>query len=846
MSWVLRTRDLCFVVGLLASVASSTQAVNSKRSLAPVMFAPLGFELVEASGSEETAYVLRRKTSVTIVSRDGFTVQTCDGECVTYAFDGASSNRSLESWERAAGVLHSFVGNDPSHWRRDQAHFERVALRDLYPGIDLEFRSSRTGLEYDFVVHPGADSSRVSMRISGARTTEVDSEGRLLVAMDSGRFLPQRPYGFRLDASSLGISSPVAARFKRGSSGSIEIEFPDGGGEALGVFDPVVEYVSYLGGTMGFNAGSAGEFGLDEVWHLLPTADDQWIVVGVSTSTDFVVTPGSYQTSNQINAAYQVFVRRYEADGKTLVFSSKFGGVHSIVFPRGAALAANGEIVIAGGVSGPDLPATPGAIDPTFDNYSDGFVLRLSSDGSTLISSTYLGGSGSNDLAWALTLDAAGNSVVVGQTNSPDYPTTPNAFKPTYGGNLDAFVAVVNREATQLLYSTFFGGSSGADRGYAVAIDGNGAIHLGGDTNSQTDFPISAGAVQPFFKGQEDAFVAKLQPGGASLRYSTYLGGGGNEFVTDMQIDSKGQLCFVGEAQSGGLPTTPNSFDPTFGGQIDCFVGKLNVTGTALLYSGFLGGWDDDREPFLALDARDRAYVVGRSYSSNLPFSPDAFDTTKADIWEDAFVARIVADGSAVDYCTLIGGSAAGWQNGTPQMGIDAALGVGVRDDLMVMVGGRTSSADLPVTSDAEDSTFAWWDGFVARIDLCKGDFEIVAPGCPSPGIPVAPTLSGSGCPEPGLSIALRAEGLAPNAPFLLMLGVGGAEVPFKPGCRLAIAPLVSIVPAVSPMSGTWEVAFPIPSASTPGSVWLQLLSADPQVAGAAAASDSLRLTIGP
>jgi hypothetical protein len=242
-----------------------------------------------------------------------------------------------------------------------------------------------------------------------------------------------------------------------------------------------------------------------------------------------------------------------------------------------------------------------------------------------LIYSTYLGGSGS-DFGQGIALDNAGNAYVTGYTDSTNFPTM-NPLQPTFGGgNSDAFVTKFNPNGSALIYSTYLGGS-GSDFGQGIALDNAGDAYVTGATNS-TDFPVTTGAFQTTNGGGYNAFVAKINPSGSALVYSTYLGGnGGDEYGdggTGIAVDGAGNACITGYTGSKDFPTTPSAFQTVCGGGppggcYDAFVAKFDPTGSALVYSTYLGGSNVDHGTGIAVDGAGNAYVTGYTSSTDFP-----------------------------------------------------------------------------------------------------------------------------------------------------------------------------------------------------------------------------------
>jgi hypothetical protein len=331
--------------------------------------------------------------------------------------------------------------------------------------------------------------------------------------------------------------------------------------------------------------------------------------------------------------------------------------------------------------------------------------------------STYLGGSG-EDRDPAIAVDAAGNAYVTGHTESTDFPTTAGAFQTTFGGGPfnggDAFVTKLNATGSALVYSTYLGGSGG-DSGRGIAVDTAGNAYVTGYTAS-TNFPTTAGAFQTTRGGfLMDAFVTKLNPTGSALVYSTLLGGSDLDSGEGIVVDAAGNAYVAGGTSSTDFPTTAGAFQTTFGGGAnqggDAFVTELNPTGSALVYSTYLGGSGGDSAASIAVDADGNAYVTGRTLSTNFPTTAAAFQPTFGGgvcCGGDAFVTKLNPTGSApLVYSTYLGGS-------------DYDIGTGIALDTLgnAYVTGTTLSTDFPTTAGAFQATYGGGgDAFVTKLN---------------------------------------------------------------------------------------------------------------------------------
>ncbi len=343
----------------------------------------------------------------------------------------------------------------------------------------------------------------------------------------------------------------------------------------------------------------------------------------------------------------------------------------------------------------------------------------------TLGYSTYLGGTG-NDYATAIAVDSTGSAYVTGYTASTNFPTTTGAFQTSCGGgtacsstHINAFVTKLNSTGTALVYSTYLGGSV-KDYGYGIALDGSGDAFIAGTTYS-ADFPVTAGAYQTACGGgtctDGDIFITELNTTGSGLVYSTYLGGKSANQANAIAVDSSGNAYFTGYTRSSNYPVTAGVFQPICAscksGFVDSYVTKLNSSGTALVYSTFLGGNNANVGYAITIDSSDNAYVTGYTYSTNFPTTAGAFQTTLNGP-TGVFVTKINSTASEKVYSTYLNGSATGTS-------ACAACGSSIAVDAEgnAYVAGLTWETNFPTTPGAFQVNYAggFHDAFVTKFN---------------------------------------------------------------------------------------------------------------------------------
>jgi hypothetical protein len=307
-------------------------------------------------------------------------------------------------------------------------------------------------------------------------------------------------------------------------------------------------------------------------------ADGTVHATGETHSSDFPTSPGAYDRTHNGNGYSDAFVSAFNATGTDLVYSTYLGGGYNDI-GYGIVLGPGDTAYVTGRAQSDDFPTTPGAYDETFNGgNNDLFVTRLDAQGGSLVFSTYVGGNDHDD-GTAIALDPAGNVYVVGFTDSPNYPTTPGAYDRTINSNIysDAFVTKLNPTGSGLVYSTFLGGDA-YDTGADLLLDADGTLTLTGHTYS-ANFPTTPGAYDRVRGGSGDAFVARFDPTGSSLLYSTFLGGThqGIDVGAAIAPAAGGTVSVAGYTYSADFPTTPGAFDRSYNGEGDAFVATLRV-----------------------------------------------------------------------------------------------------------------------------------------------------------------------------------------------------------------------------------------------------------------------------
>jgi Beta-propeller repeat len=603
------------------------------------------------------------------------------------SFVGANPHPTLEPFNRLDTHVSYFIGSDPNRWHPNVPVWGGVRYKDLYPGIDLEVTSEKGKLLQRVVAQPGANLTAVQLRVDGAERISLQGEQLVLTTAIAAYQLPllQLVGGADNNMPRPEVEgSQVTTPFSGARAGSAQPAIP-ASSDLL--------YSSFLGG---------GDF--DGGYAIAVDSTGAAYVTGESGSADFPTTAGAFQTT-KASGYDDAFVTKLNAVGSALVYSTFLGGAD---FDGGSGIAVDstGEAYITGNTWSNDFPITAAAFQKTKGGYSDAFVTKLDSAGSVLAYSTYLGG-GDFDSGYGIAVGDMGAAYITGFTQSTDFPTTTGAFQTAFGGGVaDAFVSELMPAGSLLAYSTFLGGSS-PDQGAGIAVDGTGAAYTTGHSYS-TDFPTTAGAFQTTLAGG-DAFVTKLNAAGSALVYSTFLGGNQIDWGYSIAVDDTGAAYVTGNTWSTDFPTSAGAFQTVFGGGVDdAFVTKLNAAGSALVYSSFLGGSNEDDSYSIAVDGTGASYITGMTSSTNLPTTAGAFQTNYGSGYDDTFVSKLSADGTALVYSTFLGGS--DWEHGS---------GIALGTTSAAYVTGYTYSGDFPVTAGAFQTTLGGMeDAFVSKLAM--------------------------------------------------------------------------------------------------------------------------------
>jgi len=740
----------------------------------PPIHVPVFFEPNMGQADAKAKYLARHRQATLWLTMEGAVLGVAGKSGPAYLklrFEGANRSPVMEAEDRGGGISNYFIGNDPTKWRTDVPQFGKVRYREIYPGIDAVFYGNPEQLEYDFVLKPGADPSRIRLVFDGASKVSRDAGGDLVIRAGGAEIRAHKPVIRQGDKFIDGEYFLRGKREARFAVGPYDRSAPL-------VIDPVLTYATYLGGNIG-----------DQAYGVAVDKQGNIYVTGETSSLNFPTKNALFSSiAKAFNNPYSVFVTKINPSASgaaSLVYSTLYGS-NGVDQGNAIAVDSSGNVIVTGqsGSIPSDLPQmNPFQTAPTKSNTCgtaqnaatcrSGFVVKFSSSGNAMLYSSYLSGS-DDDSALAITLDASGNAWIAGFTNSLDFPVRGQPYQNSLRGTQAGFLSEVN-SAGSLVYSTYFAGQPSVSFN-AVAADSSGNIYVAGGTNA-AGIQTTPGAFQSQYPGAFAGIVAEFSPAG-SLLYGTYLGAsGGASNPNAIAVDSSGNIYVAGGTNAANFPVTSGGLQPTSTDLLgaayyaDGFVTKLNPSAqgsSQMVYSTFFGGSFDDVISSIAVDPAGRVTLVGSTDSIDVPTTPDAFQCCWSGIvgggfiTNYGFIARLdpSKSGSAgLVYSSLVGGTL--YTNLTA-LALDSTGNIAA-------IAGLVESTNTPVTPSALQSVFGGQmtntgystdlgDAYIARVDFSQT------------GPAITTFLNGGGLDAitsptiaPGLVFALKGTGLGPS-----------------------------------------------------------------------------------
>ena len=658
-----------------ASPAGALVAMSTPRNGARLFVFERGISIVHY-GAAESAGAGTRAEAADI---PGFPDNGVRSYRIDLSFPGAAPAR-VRLEDVRDGVQRWYLPGSPAA-AEDAGLYAGASYENLYPGIDLKLRLTPDGVKYEFLVHPGADPSRIALRWDGAGAPARLADGGLSFTHAGGTLTDAAPFVWQPAAQ-----GGIEARDSRWLLADGTLGFHIDGHDVSRplVIDPFLQWSTFLGGSLS-----------DYARDVVTDRDGTIFVTGYSASTDFPVSAGALQAAPR--GSFEVFISAFSRERRQL-WSTYFGGSASEENPQ-IALGKDGALYIAGSTSSTDLPVTQDALQPRNGGRYDLFLLALDSRGRRNWA-TYFGGSYSDECG-DIALAPDGDIYVTGGTYSTNFPVTPDALQTSNNGDHDVFLACFSPKGRRE-WASYIGGWS-MDFAAALAIDETGDIYIAGRTESSNLPGITLERQSAYGGGSFDGFAMRLDGKQRRILWSTFIGGELEESVERIALDSEGNVILTGYTASANFPLAGNPLQKRLGGLVDVFVASMDPDGR-LRWSSYLGGVEVDKASGLAVDRHDNILVAGFTGSRNFPVAGRPFLDRKGGGY-DIFIAQFGPGGGYL-WGTFYGGESH-----------DISYGLNVDPQgNAVVVGGTESKGFRTVGNIFQGDLSGLTDAFLLRV----------------------------------------------------------------------------------------------------------------------------------
>jgi hypothetical protein len=675
-----------------------TSVSQAKAALARL---PLRFEANRGQAPPQVRYVARAGGYTLALTSAGPTVHVPGSKAVTISLVNSKRAPRMEALEPLTLRTDYFVGSRDK-WRTAVPSYARVRYHEVYPGIDVVYYGNQNMLEYDFVLRPGAAPEAIRLKFRGPGNVAISPEGDLVLASGGVRIIQKKPFIYQED-SRTGELHEVGGGYKLLGRNLVGLKLDRYDRGSTLVIDPVLTYSTYVGGT-----------GTDQINAAKLGPNNRLYITG-STNTEAYEATGTayYWAKRGFTDAFLAIFDMTPGGDFPMVYYGYLGGT-ALNVAYALDVDANGVAYITGDTTSTDFPIAGNALQTTGASATtEGFVTKIDPSKfweEALVYSSYLGGSDGADSGRGISVDASGVMYIIGNTRSTDFPLTESAPFRVMWGPQEVFITIIDSVSGDLRYSTYLGGESSED-GNAILVAPNGLVYFAITTVS-TYFPVSGFGFNPFIPaapgpaGSQDPVFGVIDPSKAaeaSLVYSTFLGGSGNDEARGIAFDGNGNLLVTGYTMSTDFPVTTNAMQPTNNGNADAFVALVNPARPAeefLSYSTYLGGANGDVGYDIKADSAGNIYVTGYTLSGDFPILNAPQPEWGAGI--DVFLTKFrpgVSGREAISYSTYFGAA-----------GVNLATALAVAADGTAYVAGYGNTG-MPVPRRAYSGGAS--DGFV-------------------------------------------------------------------------------------------------------------------------------------
>ena len=577
--------------------------------------------------------------------------QLKENTTVSIYFDGAFTV-SPEGLNQLPTKNNFYIGNNKQDWVENAKSVSMIRYQELYKGIDLQYYFSPHGIKYDFIAKPGSDPSIIAMKYSGINSLSVSRNNLLITSngfkfsdsdlsvyqshsrmVDSSFKLHSDTVRFRIgeyDRTQNLVIDPLvfAAYYDGGADYDVFDISTDSNGDIIGTGtdgfmadNAIVFKISANGSILLFQTNFGGG-GTDYISSAYQKAENLGIdknnniyVTATTSSTNFP-TMSAYNSSS--NGGFDIFLTKINPSG-SLIYSTYLGGSSDDI-GFGLFVDSYNHVHITGMTSSSNFPITARTYNSTYGGSNDAFIMDFDMNTNSISYSTFFGGS-NFDYGLDIKVDNSNNTYVVGQTASMNIPTTNNANQSSYGGGYDVFIAKLSNTGTQLMYSSYFGGSN-SEISFTLKLDELNNVYIFGTTYS-SDFPVSANAMDKLFNGSSDVFVAKFDMTNAEPLFSTFLGGNGDELGYAMDVNRNG-IYVIDQTSSNDYPLTNDAYNSTKDSIAAGFT-KVSLNGSKILYSTYFGGDGNEIPKAITISNTWNVIFVCKTDSTNIPITSGTF-----------------------------------------------------------------------------------------------------------------------------------------------------------------------------------------------------------------------------
>jgi hypothetical protein len=689
----------CAVLSLSSMLAAAPARLTPATTMAGL---PLRFEANTGQWNPAVRFGAR-SSGYQLFLTESEAVLAANGRTVAMRLAGANSAASFAGDARMPDA-HYFVGRK-SEWRGSVPQFGRVRRSGVYPGIDVVYYGHGTQLEYDLVLQPNADPSRIRMQFRGADRLSVSPQGDLMLAAGDAHFVQKRPVVFQ--AGPGGEKKEVAARYRLIGTDTVAVELGayDRGRELT--IDPVLAYGSLIGGG-----------GADGVTAVQLARDGNLYVAGYVQRNDLQGAESSFAPSAKGGTdGFFAIIDPRRSGADSLRYFTYLGGTSN---DRVNALAVDGLGIayLVGTTNSIDFPLAGTTVQASIGgaDASDAFVTKLDprlSGADAVVYSTYIGGT-VVDEGNAVAIDNSGRIYLAGTTRSDNFPVTSSAYAGVHYGAQDAFLVKINPDSgTPLEYSTYFGAENW-DEGRALAVTPNGLVYMAGSTSGD-QLPQAGAQYRDTRAGAIDIFLTYWdlnRSNVASLLYSTYIGGEGVDELRAMALDAQGKVLLTGYTLSGDFPRAGNVIRGSNQGGGDVFVVRFNVNAPRaqmLEWSTFYGGDGGDVAYGIVPDPNGSVWITGYTLSSNFPATAAALQNAP-DGGVEVFIANLdstKSGGEGILYSSYLG-----------SIGVNVAYTIAAGTDGTIYLGGQSAARKVQTSASGFQVDFqgGLTDGFVLAL----------------------------------------------------------------------------------------------------------------------------------